>query len=68
MTIDTSKRASEILADLQQIQYISDGLPSAQRLGEIKTSLESCIREFEAAGASAECLGQLQRMKGTCLI
>ncbi len=66
MTIDTSKRASEILADLQQIQYISADLSRAQRLGEIKTALESCIQAFEAAGASAECLGQLQRMKGTC--
>lgn len=64
MTIDTSKRSSEILADLQQIQYIPAEIPREKRLGDIQAALESCIQAFEAAGASAECLSQLQRMKG----
>jgi hypothetical protein len=68
MTNDTKHRASEILADLQQIQYIPAELPREQRLGEIQIALESCIQAFAAAGASTEYLSQLQQLKGTCLV
>lgn len=63
MTQD-QQRTNEILSDLKQIKYVPDVLPREKRLGEIQTALDSCIQAFASAGASAECLDQLQQMKG----
>ena len=66
MTINTTQRAAEILADIEQINYTPAAMPREQRLGEIKSAVDSCIQAFTLAGASPECLAQLELMKGKC--